>query len=114
MQVDLDRKLHDPMGKESSDSASVSTASYTALAAQLPEDAQMPQDQKLKQYRLIQKVAAGGVADLAAEDIAMIKQRAAKALPLVWFGALADALDPKTTPVPIKGNDGSKDEASAA
>jgi len=112
MQVDLDKVLLDPQGKESTDKATISTASYSALAAQLQEDAQMPQDQKLKQYRLIQKVAAGGTIDLTAEEISMIKSRAAKALPLVWFGALSDMIDPGPQPVPMKA--APKTEAGAA
>jgi propanediol dehydratase large subunit len=102
MQVDLDKVLLDPQGKESTDKATVGTASYSALAAQLPEDGQMQQDQKLKQYRLIQKVADGGMTDLTAEEITMIKTRAAKALPIVWFGALSDLIDPGPQAVPIK------------
>lgn len=102
MQVDLDRVLIDPQGKESTDKATVGTASYSALAGSLPEDAQMPQDQKLKQYRLIQKVAAGGTTDFNAEEITMIKTRAAKLLPIVWFGALSDIIDPGPQAVPIK------------
>lgn len=112
MQVDLDTKLLDPHGKESSDQATVGTASYSALSAPLPEDQGMSMDQKLKIYRLVQKVAAGGKADLSAEEITTIKSRAAKALPMVWFGALADLLDPTVAPVPLKP--GEPKEASAA
>jgi hypothetical protein len=93
MKIDFDKMLLMPNGKEFSDSATVATASYAALTSQLPEDQQLSQDAKLKLYRLTQKIANGGLLDLTAEDVSTIKARAAKALPMIGFGALADALE---------------------
>jgi hypothetical protein len=104
MKIDFEVKLKDPMGKDFSDGATVKAAAYAAMTAQLPEDQQMQMDAKLKLYRLTQKIAEGGVLDLPAEDIATIKQRASKALPLIGFGALADALESKAQVVPIEGS----------
>jgi hypothetical protein len=101
MKIDLDKKLLDPRGKEFSDSATVSGAAYAALTSQLPEDQAMPMDAKLKMYRLTQTIANGGIVDLTAEDISTIKSRASKALPLVGFGALAEALESKAQVVEI-------------
>lgn len=105
MKIDFDVKLKDPMGKEFTDGATVKAAAYAALTAQLPEDQQMQMDAKLKLYNLTKKIAEGGVIDLPAEDIATIKGRASKALPLIGFGALAEALESKAQVVPIAEQD---------
>jgi len=101
MKIDFDKVLLTPMGVEFSDKATVATAAYAALSATLPEDAQMPMDAKLKLYRLTQAIANGGVVDLTAEDIVTIKTRASKSLPMIGFGALADALESKAQVVDI-------------
>lgn len=102
MKIDFDRKLMTPQGIEFTDKATVATAAYASLSAQLPEDSQMSMDAKLKMYRLTQAVANGGIVDLTSEDIVTIKTRAAKALPLIGFGALADALESKAQVVDIE------------
>jgi hypothetical protein len=101
MKIDFDVKLKDPMDKEFSDGATVKAAAYAALSSQIQEDQMMSMDQKLKLYRLTQKIAPGGVIDLPAEDIATIKTRAAKVLPLIGFGALCDALETKAQVVEL-------------
>jgi hypothetical protein len=101
MKIDFERKLLTPKGEEFSDKATVATAAYAALSAPLPEDQAMPMDVKMKLYRLTQTVAAGGILDLSLEDIVTIKARACKALPVVGFGALSDALESKAHVVEI-------------
>jgi hypothetical protein len=101
MKVDLDRKLKDPKGQEFQDGATIAMAAYNALTAPMPADNQATPDVALKRYRLLQTVAKGGEQEITAEDFAEIKKRAAAALSIIAFGALADALEQRAEVVGI-------------
>ncbi len=66
---------------------------FGAVSTPMQGDDQIPMEKKLKQYQLLQKVNAGGEADLTAEEIALIKERAAKLYPILVFGRLIDLLE---------------------
>jgi hypothetical protein len=93
VKIDLDTKLIDPMGKPFSDNSTALIAAYGSVTASLPEDQQMTPEQKLKLYRLTQKIALGGIVDLSSEEISTIKARAVKVLPVIAFGVLCDILE---------------------
>lgn len=57
------------------DNASLKTVSFLALTAVIPADEDSLVDAKLRLYGLIQKIYTGGVIDVSAEDIALLKTR---------------------------------------
>lgn len=93
MKIDLDVKLKTPKGEEFEDKASLGTALYAVLSAQLPTDAQIPANKRLDAYRLLQRIAAGGELEITVDEAADIKERANKLLPLPAFGAIMEQLE---------------------
>ena len=93
MKLDFNTLLLDPKGEEFSDKATVGVAVYSAFMQPLPGDAQLPADKRLAQYRLLQKIGAGGEQEITVEEASEIKDRCAKILPLAAFGAVADILE---------------------
>jgi hypothetical protein len=91
---DLDLVLKDHTGKPFSDSMTLGKAIAQALTIQLADDARQSVDERMKLFRMLQRVAAGGVAEFTTDELAMVKRRAvASGFTLAGFGSLADALD---------------------
>ena len=93
MRRNLDRIMTDLDGKEFADKATLKLVCFGAVSTPIQGDDAIPMDKKLKQYALLQKINAGGEADLSAEEIALIKERAAKLYPILVFGRLVEALE---------------------
>ncbi len=93
MKRNLDQVMTDLDGKEFADKATLKMVCFGAVSNPIQGDDALPMDKKMKQYALLQKINAGGVSDLSAEDIALIKERAAKLYPILIFGRTADLLE---------------------
>jgi len=93
MKRNLDVIMSDLDGKEFADKATLKLVCFGAISSPIQGDDQITIDKKMRQYSLLQKINAGGEADLSAEDIALIKERAAKLYPILVFGRLVDALE---------------------
>jgi hypothetical protein len=74
-------------------------AMFAALTSQLQSDAAFNLDQKLKVHRLASKVVrASGVTAFTAEEIALVKERAAGLYGIHFFGQLVEALEGEEPP----------------
>ena len=105
MKRNLDQVMTGLDGEEFEDKATLKQLCFGALSAPLDDDPRMPIDKKMKQYGLIQKVHKGGEVDLTAEEIALIKERAAKAFKnIIVFGRLVDALESEPKLEAVKGS----------
>jgi len=93
MKRDLNQVMTDLNGDEFADKATLKLMCFSALATPMQEDGAIPMDKKMKQYSLVQKVNAGGIIDLTAEEIALIKERASKLFPLIAFGRMVELLE---------------------
>ena len=93
MRINFNAPLRDPKGDLFTDSATLTTACHAAMSAQLPQDTQLPAEKRLAQYRLLQRVVAGGEQEVTAEEISELKDRVAKTMSLVVFGAVVDILE---------------------
>ena len=98
MKRNLDQPMTDLEGEPFADDATLKTICFAALAAQIHGDEAMPIDKKMKQYALLQTVNKGGVVDLTAEDIALIKERGNKIFPIIPFGRMCEMLEQDTGP----------------
>lgn len=74
-------------------SPTLKTIAFMAISAQALGDDRMTGDEKLKLYAVGTKVAAGGVVDLKAEEIAVLKDRIGKTMFPVIVGRAFDLLD---------------------
>ena len=104
MKRNLDQIMTDLDGKEFGDKATLKMVCFGAISTSIDGDAAISLDKKIKQYALLQKINAGGEADLSAEDIALIKERAAKLYPILVFGRLVDALESEPGLKAVKGD----------
>jgi hypothetical protein len=93
MKRNLDQVMLDLDGKSLGDKATLKTVCFSAMVAPLEGDQAMTVEVKMKQYALLQAINKGGVVELTAEDIALLKARAAKCLMLVAFGRLCEMLE---------------------
>jgi hypothetical protein len=76
------------------DKPTLATVSFMALTANLPGDDRMTGEQKVKLYKLAHLVVhAGGVKEVTAEDIALLKDRIGKAFGVLVVGAAWDLLE---------------------
>ena len=93
MKRDKDVTMLDLEGKPFDDKATVKTIAFVALSAQLKGDTELSTEKRLQQFQLLQKVSKGGVVDLTAEEIAMLKDRATKCVSLIALGRFVEALE---------------------
>lgn len=93
MKRDFDQVMLDFDGKPFGDNATLKSVVFMVLSGQLEGDDKAPLDQRLKQYALVQKIHKGGVVDVSAEDITLIKTRAPKCLSLIAMGRLCEMLE---------------------
>lgn len=98
MKRNLDIQLLDLDGKPFDDKATLKSVVFAALNAPLQGDNEMSLDQQLKRFNLLQLVHKGGVAEITAEDITLIKTRAARCLSLIAVGRLCEMLEREYTP----------------
>lgn len=104
MKVNLDAPLADPKGQPFTDKATLATAAYAAVSSPLPTDMQAPMEKRLQTYRLLQKIAMGGEQEISTEELAEIKERISKTMPVIVLGAVVDVLESAkiaTLPQPV-------------
>lgn len=107
MKRNLDAQILNFDGKPFDDAPTLGGLCFLAVTAPQEADARLPLDQKLKLFGLAQKVHAGGVTDLSAEDIALLKARAGTSpLSIVAVGRVCELLetDIAETTKPTKGD----------
>lgn len=93
MKRDLSARLLTPYGTEFEPPMTLEKACYEAITITLPEDQQSDVSKKLKLHQVACKIAAGGVVDFAAEDVALIKDRVGKVWSAIVVGAAFPILD---------------------
>ena len=73
------------------------TACFQALNSRLPGDEEMPEQEKLRIFMLTMKIAgATDEAHLTADDVSLLKKRAAKAFTPLVMGRCYQLLDPRS------------------
>ncbi|QOR55296.1 MAG: hypothetical protein SHS37scaffold220_65 [Phage 67_12] len=86
----MNRNFDAPMlsldGKPYTDGATLKTVVFSAIQAQVPHDEKMTVDQKMKLYVLAGKVAKGGVVEVTAEDLSLMKERVGLVYPPLTMG----------------------------
>lgn len=102
MKRNLDTPLVDFDGKAFGDGATLKTVVFTVLSTPMEGDDKMSLDQKMKQYALLQSVHKGGVVDLTAEEITLIKSRGVKMLGIIALGRMCELLETEYTPPEVK------------
>lgn len=94
MKKDLTQELKNPYGKPFEPATiTLEQACFQAVSAALPEDQKLPVPDKLKLYRVAQKISAGGVVDFSVEELTLIKQRVGQTWSTLVIGAAYDILD---------------------
>lgn len=91
--VDLDGA---PINGEGQKPATLGSALIMALTAQYAGEQDLSGEEKFKRYEIALRLSKGGKAvEASAEDVALMKQLAAKAFPPLVMGRIWDAIDPK-------------------
>jgi hypothetical protein len=94
MKKDLAQELKNPYGKPFEPEAiTLEQTCFQAVSAALPTDQALPVPDKLKLYRVAQKISAGGVVDFSVEELTLIKERIGKTWSTLVIGAAFDILD---------------------
>ena len=94
MKRDLDQKMLGLNGEEFSDKATLKTVVLTVLFTPAEGDDKIALNKKIEHYQLLQTINKGGVVDLSAEEITLIKHRAAKVpLSILALGRMCDMLE---------------------
>lgn len=93
MKKDLNTVLLNAYGKPFEPSMTLDAVCFQALNAMLPDDEKLNPDDKLKIYRVGKKIAAGGIVDFSAEELALIKGRVGKMYGAMSVGAIYEILD---------------------
>lgn len=75
MKRDFDALILKLDGEPFEDKATLKTVAFLSVTTPLQEDSMLPVEQKMKLYGLAQKVHRGGIVDLSAEDMALLKSR---------------------------------------
>jgi putative N-acetylmannosamine-6-phosphate epimerase len=86
MKRDLDEAMRDLDGKPFADNATLKQVIFAAVTSQTQDDAAMPVAEKMMLYGLAQAVNRGGVVELTAEQIAVVKARIGKLYPVLVVG----------------------------
>lgn len=93
MQRDFSHAILKIDGTEFEDKPTLGTVSFLALTTQLPSDRDMSGAKKVQLYALAQKVHAGGVQDMTAEELSTLKDRIGQAFGVLVVGAAWKLLD---------------------
>jgi hypothetical protein len=94
MKKNLSQELKSPYGKSFEPAAiTLEQACFQAVSAALPTDQALPLPDKLKLYRMAQKINSGGVQDFSVEELTLIKERIHKTWSNLVIGAAFDILD---------------------
>lgn len=85
--VELDEATGDPIILEQANDCTLRLVAINAIGAQLRGDESMSGEEKFKLYALAQKINGGGVVEVDEKDIGVLKDRIAKAYPVMVVGA---------------------------
>jgi hypothetical protein len=97
MQIDFDTEIRDlanqPImnGDKHLDLATIAT---NALLTPQATDQNMPPDEKIKRFRLAQRITNGGAVDIPLEDIVLLKDIIGKFYPPLVVGRAFELFDP--------------------
>ena len=94
MRRNLDQTVKGPDGNDHPGSTTLGALLFQVATTPIAGDDALPADQKLKLYRLAQRLYSVGVIDFVAEDIASLKDRMRRGPFSIWaFGQVCDMLD---------------------
>lgn len=93
MKRNLDTPILKLDGAEYADKPTLKLICFTAIAEPLPGDEKLTPVDKLKLYALAQKLHAGGVVDLSAEEIAQLKDRIGRGYSALVVGRAFELLE---------------------
>jgi hypothetical protein len=68
-----------------------------ALLANFQDEASLPGDEKLRRYKLAERISQGGLQEVSAEEVALIKKLIAKAHAIAIVGPAYEALEQDPT-----------------
>lgn len=93
MKRNFDAPILNLEGKPFDGNPTLKTICFMAINAQAMGDERMTGDEKLKLFAVVSKVTSGGIVDLKAEDIAVLKERIGKTMFPVIVGRAFELLD---------------------
>lgn len=86
----MNRNFNAPMldleGNPYADAATLKSVAFAAVQAQLEGDERLDVDSKMRIYTLAGKIVRGGIVEVSAEDLTLMKARIAKAYPPLVMG----------------------------
>jgi hypothetical protein len=92
-------------GSEFSEPQTLATVAFQAATLQMQGDDRLAGPDKLRLYQIAQKVHAGGIVDVSAEDITLLKERIGKAFAVEVVGAAYAALEDEGHREPVIGDE---------
>lgn len=103
MKVDFDTVLTNLSGeelKENDKKHILKDISINSLMANIQQQGDNPEagTVKIKRYELARKINDGGVVEVTAEEITMIKERVGIVMPTMVMGSVYDILEKKSEP----------------
>lgn len=113
MNKNLDTPVLRLDGQEYDDKPTFGSVLFMSIQAALPDDQRIPTSEKMKLYRLAQKVVKGGIVDFSSEELALMKKRVEEALPTILMGTVVDMLDRDQVISPPGGNGKLENQKSA-
>jgi hypothetical protein len=93
MKRNFDAPMTDLLGNPYADSATLKTVCLLAFQSPAKGDDSLSGQEKLAQYVLASKVVKGGVVDITAEDITLLKDRLAKTIQTLAYGKAVELLE---------------------
>jgi hypothetical protein len=93
MRYNLDLPIIQIDGTEFDPPMRLVTNMFLAITTAMKGDEQLTGEIKLKHYALAQRVHKGGVVEIQAEDIAIIKERAGRLFFTVPYGRMVELLE---------------------
>lgn len=97
MKIDLSAPIKDLANdfiKDGDKDLVLSAICCSALLTPDPKEGEVSPEEKIKRFRLATKIYDGGLQDLSAEDVAMLKKLIGRAFPPLVVGRAFDILDP--------------------
>lgn len=93
MRYNLDLPILQIDGTEFEPPMRLVTTVFSSLVTAMRGDEQLTGEQKLAHYALAQRIHKGGIVDLKAEEVAIIKERAGKLFFTQVYGRLVELLE---------------------
>ena len=87
-------------------------ATNALLTPQAAADQNVPTEEKVRRFRLAQKVTNGGTLDMSLEDLVLLKEIIGKAYPPLVVGRAFEILDPPPSKANGGGNESIRTQTS--